>query len=222
MCNLYSLTTTQEAMRRLFDVKQDRLGNLGGQPALFPDGEIPVVRESKEGGRELVKCRWGFPAVRSGRPVTNIRNLESRYWAGWLGKPEFRCLVPATSFAEYHPTEKNGKGHKAVAWFALEADNDEDRPLFAFAGLWRPWSGERKKGEEGEFQLAAFCTKDANDVVKPIHPKAMPVILDPADYEQWLTGSKEEAMALQRPLPSERLRLARVGGKADGTMEEKR
>ncbi|XWN33281.1 MAG: hypothetical protein ROR55_09505 [Devosia sp.] len=79
MCNLYSITTTQEAMRRLFDVKQDRLGNFGGQPALFPDGEIPIVREAKEGRRELVECRWGFPAVRSGRPVTNIRNLTSRY-----------------------------------------------------------------------------------------------------------------------------------------------
>ncbi|XWN32953.1 MAG: SOS response-associated peptidase family protein [Devosia sp.] len=93
--------------------------------------------------------------------------------------------------------------------------------LSAFAGLWRPWSGERKKGKEGEFQLAAFCTTDANDVVKPIHPKAMPVILDPADYERWLTGSKEEAMALQRPLPNDKLRLARVGGKTDAGNEVK-
>ncbi|XWN34355.1 MAG: SOS response-associated peptidase family protein [Devosia sp.] len=87
--------------------------------------------------------------------------------------------------------------------------------------MWRPWSGERKKGEEGKFELAAFCTTDANDVVKPIHPKAMPVILDPADYEQWLTGSTEEAMALQRPLPNDKLRLARVGGKTDAGNEVK-
>ena len=49
-------------------------------------------------------------------------------------KPANRCLVPATSFCEYAP------GKPAVPhWFALR----EDRPLFAFAGLWRPWSGTR-------------------------------------------------------------------------------
>jgi hypothetical protein len=36
-------------------------------------------------------------------------------------------------------------------WFAL----DDSRPLFAFAGIWRLWTGERK-GETGEHQLFAF------------------------------------------------------------------
>lgn len=59
----------------------------------------------------------------------------------------------------------------------------EDRPLHALAGLWRPWSGERIKGEEGEFHLTAFCTTEANAVVKPIHPKPMPVILSHGDCD---------------------------------------
>src|SRR5262245_10327971 len=33
-------------------------------------------------------------------PVTNVRNLKSPYWRGWL-KAEWRCLVPATSFCEW-------------------------------------------------------------------------------------------------------------------------
>jgi hypothetical protein len=47
----------------------------------------------------------------------------------WL-KPENRCLVPANRFAEYAP-EPNPETKKDVVWFAL----NEDRPLFAFAGI---------------------------------------------------------------------------------------
>jgi len=35
MCNLYSITRTQEAMRRLFRVHRDLLGNFPGLPAVF-------------------------------------------------------------------------------------------------------------------------------------------------------------------------------------------
>jgi putative SOS response-associated peptidase YedK len=93
-------------------------------------------------------------------PVTNVRNLKSPYWRGWL-KPEWRCLVPATSFCEWTDTRP-----KVTHWFAL----DERRPLFAFAGIWRLWTGERK-GETGEHRLFAFLTTESNEVVKPIHAR---------------------------------------------------
>ena len=80
-------------------------------------------------------------------------------------------------------------------WFATRTD----RPLFAFAGIWRPWTGERK-GLSGVHQLFAFLTTDPNDVVRPVHAKAMPVLLiDENDFDAWLTGSVEEALALQKP-----------------------
>ena len=50
-----------------------------------------------------------------------------------------------------------------------------------------------------DYRLFAFLTTEPNAVVAPIHPKAMPVILDRADWDQWLTGSVEEALELQRP-----------------------
>jgi hypothetical protein len=37
MCNLYSITRTQETMRRLFRVKRELTGNLPDLPAVFPD-----------------------------------------------------------------------------------------------------------------------------------------------------------------------------------------
>jgi hypothetical protein len=57
MCNLYSITRTQEAMRRLFRVKRDFLGNFPGLPAVFPDTMAPVVRTARDGERELALMR---------------------------------------------------------------------------------------------------------------------------------------------------------------------
>jgi hypothetical protein len=67
----------------------------------FPDTLAPVVRTARDGERELTMMRWGFPRPPNlgNAPVTNVRNLKSPYWRGWL-KAEWRCLVPAASFCE--------------------------------------------------------------------------------------------------------------------------
>jgi len=44
MCNPYSMTRSQEAMRRLFKITRDLAGNLPPLPAIFPDNPAPIVR----------------------------------------------------------------------------------------------------------------------------------------------------------------------------------
>ena len=139
-------------------------GNLPPLPDIFPDQMAPAIRNTP-GGRELT-MRLGFPPPPGvpGRAVTNIRNTGSGYWRAWM-QPANRCLVPVTSFCEYAP------GKPAVPhWFAL----GQDRPLFAFAGLWRPWRGTRgTKADpaEGEHELFAFLTCESSAVVAPIPPQ---------------------------------------------------
>jgi putative SOS response-associated peptidase YedK len=50
-----------------------------------------------------------------------------------------------------------------------------------------------------------------NDLVKPIQPTRMPVILDPENYEAYLHGTAQEALALLRPYPAERMQIVREG-----------
>jgi putative SOS response-associated peptidase YedK len=207
ICNLYSMARSRDEVSRLFKVGRDRTGNQPPLPAIFPDQMAPVARSGPE-GRELVMMRWGFsppPNVPGNRPVTNIRNTGSSYWRAWM-KPPNRILVPATSFCEYLP-DKPAVPH----WFALA----EDRPLFVFAGLWRPWTGTRGK-IDGQHDLFGFLTTEPNAVVAPIHPKAMPVILTTSDEcETWMTAPLAEALALQRPLSDGLLRLVATGAKND-------
>jgi putative SOS response-associated peptidase YedK len=105
MCNLYSVTKSQQAIRELVKAIRDLTGNLPPLPAIFPDKMAPVVRTAPDGMRELTMMRWGFPqptfpGIKRARPVTNIRNTSSRRWTPWLKQPEHRCLVPVTSSSE--------------------------------------------------------------------------------------------------------------------------
>ena len=217
MCNLYSVTKGQAAIREAARVMIDHTGNLPPLPGIFPDYAAPIVRRGPD-GRELAMARWGMPSPafvlegkRTDPGVTNIRNAKSPHWRRWLG-PENRCLVPFTSFSEH---EVLPDGRRPPVWFAL----DGTRPLAFFAGLHVPGWRSVRKLKEGETvaDLFGFLTCAPNAEVGAIHPKAMPVILtDPAELEAWMTAPAAEALALQRSLPDGALRIVARGEKQDG------
>ena len=99
---------------------------------------------------------------------------------------ERAVLVPADGFYEWRKAE-NGKQPYRIAL--------QDGEPFAFAGLWERW------GMPGNEIVESFTiiVTEANELVRPIHDR-MPVILDAADYDEWIEGSDGEH--LLKPFPS--------------------
>lgn len=187
MCNLYAMTATVDEMRRVFGRFEGDTSNLPPFDEIFPGYQAPVLRRKDDGGLKLEMMKWGFPGPQAAgsRAVTNVRNLASPFWRNALDSPARRCIVPVTSFCEW----TGEVGRKTKVWFGLNGEHYRS-PLFAFAGLWRP-------GEGGPFM--AFLTCAANETVGAVHPKAMPVMLAPADVARWLDSPREDACGLARP-----------------------
>ncbi|MGH6951051.1 MAG: SOS response-associated peptidase [Vitreimonas sp.] len=212
MCNRYASDIRKAGKERKFygfeEWSETRIDPLLGNAVLevFPKSFGPVIRLGENGALEWAKMRWGLPGPSStgGAPVTNIRNIASAHWRPLLGT-QYRCLVPFTAFSEYE--DNSPKGAKIIRWFA-----PHDRGMYCFAGIWRVWRGDygsKKEPNVGEHILFSFLTTEANDLVRPVHAKAMPVVLrTEAEYEEWLNAPAGEIAGIQaRELPVEALEV---------------
>ena len=219
VCNLYSHTKGPAAIREITKAMSDSTGNTPPLPGIYPDRMAPVVRNTKE-GRDLAMLRWGIPSPalvlknkKTDRGVTNVRNTKSLHWRRWLGV-ENRCVVPFTSFAE---NDQRPGRNKELVWFAL----DKTRPMALFAGIWTTRTSVRKlKDGETTDDLFGFLTTEPNNIVAPVHPKAMPVILRTEDeIDAWLTLPMADALEMQKPLPDDTLQIVGRGQSEDSASD---
>lgn len=199
MCTLYNVRTSRAEIAGWFgaddagdDLSKDYVAT--GRPGFVitaaahddgPAGPAPP--------RRLTTMRWGFPPPPGVKaPVVNVRNLSSPFWRTALARADRRCLVPATSFSEWS-VDRNAAGRQQLHWFDIPS-----RPIFAFAGVWRP---------TGSGPAFAFLTCEPNILIGSIHPKAMPVILDEENYTPWLHADFTAACGLALPFASQLMRL---------------
>jgi putative SOS response-associated peptidase YedK len=214
MCNLYTYKMTAEEMRALklhfqfigttWTEWEERQRKFNAPiEDVFPNKPAPVV-VLRDG--EHVVCEdmlWGFPKYQGGKTWgTNFRTLRNAQWKPWLDR-EHRCVVPVTAFAE--PDKNTPRGAVLWRWF----ERPDKQPFF-FAGIWRPWTGDRgtkKTPNVGDHTLFSIMTSEPNALVASVHEQAMPVVLmTPQDVDRWLKGSSvEDALAMQSPAPDNAL-----------------
>jgi putative SOS response-associated peptidase YedK len=165
----------------------------------YPGMPGTVVRE-EGGARVMQSMTWGFPLRLKGmspsarpKPVNNIADLYKPMWIGLARKPRWRCLIPLTAYAEV----EGPKGARTRTWL-----NVKDQPIFAAAGLWRV------SDEWGA--VYSMVMTDCNEAIRPVHHR-MPVLLLPDEYDHWLNGDFDSAIAFQeRRFPDALIEMTRT------------
>jgi len=197
MCNLYTERLSPADVANHYGIDDPMATNAGGE--VYPGGIGMVVRQH-EGRRVLQTMTWGFPLRLKGmsptakpKPVNNIADLQKPMWRGLAAKPQWRCLIPLTGFAE----AEGPKGAKTRTWFSVK-----DQPIFSWAGLCRI------SDEWGPVYSGVMT--DCNEAIRPIHDR-MPVLLLPDEYDRWLNGSFDDAVAFQeRCFPDDLIEVTRT------------
>lgn len=132
-------------------------------------------------GEKLALARWGLiPSWHRGElkewkaMTINARIEEAANKPTFRGPWKYgRCLIPAGGYYEW-------RGEKAPKqpYFFSSASNED---TLWFAGLLSQWH---------DLLTCTIMTHAANDCVEPIHDR-MPVILNTAEREAWLSGTDD-------------------------------
>ncbi|WP_242154848.1 SOS response-associated peptidase family protein [Sphingomonas sp. BAUL-RG-20F-R05-02] len=196
MCNRARMSHEPEALwgsaSQLFDERPR--DNRFDPRELRPKSRNYVIREW-DGERAWDVMLWDGLGGGAAWPMTNVRQLGLKQWRALAANPENRCVIPLTEFCEWTPEPVDlGDGKKPLKgemWFQVT-----DQLVFPVAGFWQ-------RTKEGKCFTMVTC--DPNELVAPIHPKAMITILKPEDVDTWLRGSYEEVVGLQRPYPADKM-----------------
>lgn len=174
MCGRYALYDTDDlADRYQVTVREDIRPNYNAAPTQT----MPIVS-----GDGLTLMRWGLipkwaKDEKIGYKLFNARSesiFEKPIWKNIIKRK--RCLVPANGFYEW---QKRDDGKQP---FFIRPKSET---IFSFAGLWETWNHAGKA-----WSTYSILTTEPNKEMSAIHNR-MPVILDPADEDQWLAADTQ-------------------------------
>lgn len=163
-----------------------------------PSSAVPLVVETGR-GRGAGFAKWGLVPHWATDPAIGNRLANAR-GDSVAEKPSFReafqkrrGLMPADLFYEWQVVA----GQKArVPWCIRLADSAP----FAFGALWERWRSREEGDTAPPLVTCTIITTEPNETVAGIHDR-MPLIVDPADYDEWLapTTAPSRVQSLIRP-----------------------
>lgn len=215
MCGRFTLRTPAPQLMELFRAPQ--FPTLFPRYNIAPTQRVLIVRLQSESGsaasprpHDALHAKWGLIPFWAKDPSIGNRMINARSETV-AEKPAFRqafkkrrCLIPADGFYEWQTLGPRQK----QPWLIHQADFAP----FAMAGLWECWkppgaaepqdSAEPSAAEHDFLISCTILTTHANSDMQPLHDR-MPVILQPHQYETWLSddSSPQQRLDLLQPLP---------------------
>lgn len=194
-----------EELAKIFQVEEIRAEPLPARYNVAPSLQVYAVAVRRD-HRALGTFKWGLVPSWAKDPAVGNRMINARA-EGIEIKPAFRsaldrrrCLIPADAFYEWQRrTTADGRNAGKLPFAVRRRDG---QPM-AFAGLWEVWR-DPDNPEADPLRTCVIITTAANDLMAPIHDR-IPVVLDPADWGQWLDPSvdSDKARSLLITPPSE-------------------
>ena len=187
MCGRFVQKSPANQMQSFFDIKGP-VPNFGPRYNVAPTQDAAVVVAEKDGRRIELK-KWGLIPAWSKEGKAEFATFNARA-ESVREKPTYReafrkrrCIVPADGFYEW----TGPKGCKVPHLFERR-----DGALLALAGLHESWRA--KDGSETVNSFTIIVTA-ANAWMQSFHDR-MPVILEEADVDAWLSGTPDTAAQL--------------------------
>jgi len=171
-----------------------------------PTDEVAAVVEH-HGDRTVDAFRWGLVPFFADTAKGAARLINARAETVETS-PAFRtafarrrCIIPADAFYEWRRHRDPGTG-KVIRSEPFAVRRSDGEPL-AIAGIWSSWSDPETAAP---LYTCSILTTDPNELVARLHDR-MPVVLDPADWDAWLseTTPLAELRPFLRPTPAETL-----------------
>ena len=113
-----------------------------------------------------------------------------------------RCLISASGYFEWKPTPSGKQPYYISA---------ADGSVLSMAGLWDQWTDIQTGARVCSYTIIVTA---ANILTRTIHDR-MPVLIEPKDFEPWLSG--EAGTELLRPASDDTLRLWPVSKRVNRT-----
>ncbi|MBX4884097.1 SOS response-associated peptidase [Rhizobium bangladeshense] len=166
------------AGREAIDVLGHRFPRYNG----FPREVYPIIIRDNSVGMPVFKTAvWDFTQARmkpARRPSsTNVRcegiDANDRFGPAYRAR---RCLIPVKGYVDWNGDSGNGK---RLQPYAIAMRDNEPFGLAGICEVWRHPSGL-------DVPTFAIVTCAPNEMIADINDR-MPVVLNPKDYERWLS-----------------------------------
>jgi putative SOS response-associated peptidase YedK len=200
VCGRFAQPHSSEELARIFRARPT-VDMPGQRFNVAPTDEVAGVVEH-HGERVIEPFRWGLVPWYAENRKGAARLINARAETVET-TPAFRTsfakrrlIIPAAAFYEW---QRAGSRREP---FAVRRRDDD--PL-ALAGVWAVWRDD----ETGErIYTCSILTTVPNALVEPIHNR-MPVILDPSDWNRWLSPdtARAELRELLYAFPADALHM---------------